>query len=134
MPSVPLSQIDTLAGLARVIGCTADDLREIASKDDQRYLYTRLRIPKKSSKRRGQFRTVYKADQRLGLIQKNIATWIAEHVEFPDYVQGFVQKRSIVSNARIHLGQPTLLHADIKDFFDSITLDQVDGALQTLGC
>lgn len=134
MPSLKLSEVRTLTGVAKVLGCTADDLDVIASTKDQRQFYTPLRIPKKSRKRRGEFRTVYQADQRLSLIQKNIATWIAKHVEFPEYVQGFVQKRSIVTNARIHLGQHTLLHADIKDFFDSITVNQVDEAFVALGC
>jgi RNA-directed DNA polymerase len=134
MPSIPLSQVGTLAGVARFLGCTADDLREIATADDQRCFYTRLQIPKRSRKRGGQFRTVYKADQRLGLIHKNVATWISEQVQFPEYVQGFVQKRSIVTNARIHLAQRTLIHADIKNFFDSITTQQVDGAFRALGC
>lgn len=134
MSSLPVSQVANLIGIAKVLGCTADDLREIASANDQRPFYTRLQIPKKSRKRRGQFRTVYKADQRLALIQKNMATWIAEHVKFPYYVQGFVQKRSIVTNAQIHLGQHTLLHADIKDFFDSITTDQIEEAFRALGC
>lgn len=54
-------------------------------------------------------------------------------MSFPEYVQGFVQKRSIVSNARTHLGQKTLLHADIENFFDSISFEQVLEAFQTLG-
>lgn len=134
MPSLPPSQIRTLNGIARLLGCTADDLQRIAAEDDQRLLYDRLRIPKRNRRRRGQFRTVYKPNQGLALIQKNFSTWLAEHVEFPEYVQGFVQKRSIVTNAKLHLGQRTLLQADIKDFFDSITVHQVADALRALGC
>jgi RNA-directed DNA polymerase len=134
MNSLPLSRVRTLEGVARILGCTGEDLRGIAAEADQRRLYVRLRIPKKNRRRRGQFRTVYKPNQRLALIQKNIATWLAEHVELPEYVQGFVQKRSIATNARVHLGQDVLLHADIRDFFDSITVDQVTTAFSALGC
>ena len=134
MNSLPLSRVRTLASIARVLGCTAEDLQGIAAELDQRHLYERLRIPKKNRRRRGQFRTVYKPNQRLALIQKNIATWLSEHVELPEYVQGFVQKRSIAPNARIHLGQQTLLHADIHDFFDSFTVTQVTAAFVALGC
>jgi RNA-directed DNA polymerase len=134
MASLPPSQIRTVSGIARLLGCTADDLHGIATENDQRRLYGRLRIPKKNRRRRGQFRTVYKPSQRLALIQKNFSTWLAEHVEFPEYVQGFVHKRSIVTNAKLHLAQRILLHADIKNFFDSITLDQVSDALRALGC
>jgi RNA-directed DNA polymerase len=133
MASLPPSQVRTLNGVARRLGCTAEDLSGIAVAEDQRRLYSRLRIPKKNRKRRGQFRTVYKPNQRLALIQKNFSTWLAEHVDFPKYVQGFVHKRSIVTNAKIHFSQRILLHADIKDFFDSITLDQVADALRSVG-
>jgi retron-type reverse transcriptase len=134
MNSLPPSRIRTLQGVARILGCGADDLQGIAGEADQRHLYERLRIPKKNRRRRGQFRTVYKPNQRLALIQKNIGTWLAEHVELPEYVQGFVQKRSIATNARLHLGQAVLLHADIQDFFDSITVGQVTAAFIALGC
>ncbi len=53
---------------------------------------------------------------------------------FPDCVQGFVPHRSIVTNARIHLGQKVLLHADIHNFFDSITVRQVFETFENLGC
>ena len=49
-------------------------------------------------------------------------------------MQGFVSKRSIVTNARLHLAQKHLLHADIDAFFDSITLEQVHDAFVSLGC
>jgi RNA-directed DNA polymerase len=134
MVTIPLSQVNTLEEATRFLGCTVADLHEIESAEDQRCFYTRLQIPKKSRKRFGQFRTVYKADQRLGLIQKNIANWISDKVKFQECVQGFVQKRSIVTNARLHLGQRVLIHADIKSFFESITTQRVEDAFHALGC
>lgn len=52
---------------------------------------------------------------------------------FPACVQGFVKKRSTTSNATIHLGQPRLLHADIRDFFGSIAESRVVDAFRALG-
>ena len=128
-----LSTTRTLTSVAAVLGCSADDLKEIASASDQRFFYQRIRIPKKNTRRRGRFRTVYKANQRLAIIHKNLPTWLSEHVSFPECVQGFVQRRSIVSNATVHLNQPRLLHADIKGFFDSIHIDQVMPEFLALG-
>ena len=116
---VPFAQVRTIDGLAANLGCTIGDLAEFTDAADQSSFYTALRLPKKG-KRRGEVRVVYAAHQRLALVQKNLATWIAGYVEFPEYVQGFVHRRSISSNARFHLGQKYALHTDITDFFDTI--------------
>ena len=92
----PIGLTRTLASVATVLGCTVEDLIDIAYASDQRCFYQRIRIPKKSKRRRGQFRTVYKADQRLALIQKNLSAWLGTSVSFPTCIQGFVQGRSIV--------------------------------------
>jgi RNA-directed DNA polymerase len=133
MSVVPFGKVRSIEGLAANLGCAVADLTEFAESADQRPFYKRLRIPKKG-KRRGQFRTVYKPIQRLALIQKNLATWITTYTEFAQHVQGFVHGRSIATNARIHLGQRFILHADIQDFFDTIRFEQVEDAFRALGC
>ena len=77
----PLGQVCTLSAVARFLGCTVGDLRKIASEDDQRRFYKRLRIPKRNRRRRGQFRTVYKANQKLTLIQKKYCDVAARTVK-----------------------------------------------------
>src|SRR5437870_5154977 len=125
MTSTPFSKIRDLTGVARNLACSIDELLRVANAGDQRQFYEVLRIPKRGKKRRGEYRTVYKPEQRLGVLQKNIGAWIAEHTDFPNFVQGFVLRRSIRTNAEIHLGQRLLLHADIKNFFDVIHFEQV---------
>ncbi|MGH7936252.1 MAG: reverse transcriptase family protein [Chthoniobacterales bacterium] len=39
-----------------------------------------------------------------------------------------------MSNAAVHVGQRVVVHADIRNFFDSITSDHVLGAFVRLGC
>ena len=129
---VPFGQISTLEGLAANLGCAVADLTEFADTPDQRQFYTRLRIPKKG-KRRGQFRVVYKAVQRLAVIQKNVATWITTYTHFGPHVQGFIHGRSIGTNARLHLAQRFILHADIQGFFDAIRVEHVEDAFRALG-
>lgn len=133
MKHTPFGQVRSVDGLAANLGCSADDLEEISTSAEQRQFYTKLEIPKKG-RRRGQFRTVHRPDQRLGLIQKNLSRWITSPTEFDRCVQGFVPRRSIATNATLHLGARLILHADIRDFFDAIPIDAVQDAFRTLGC
>ena len=128
------SAIRNIEDLAKNLGTSVNDIRRFIDTADQGQFYERKRIPKKGRKRRGQFRTVYKAQQDLRVIQKTISTAITSQVAFPEYVQGFVHKRSIVTNARMHLSQKLLLHADIRDFFESINTSQVAKSFESLGC
>jgi len=109
-------------------------ISNIIDAQDQKSFYKELRIPKKNKKRRGEFRVVYRGDPSLKQLQKNIAFAIEEKTIFPICVQGFVKKRSTTTNAKFHLGKQLILNADIKDFFDSITIDQVIKIFMQLGC
>jgi RNA-directed DNA polymerase len=132
--AVPFAQVRGTDELARNLGCSVGDIQRYVDATDRRQFYHRIQIPKRGKRSQGQFRTVFKAEQRLALIQKNILAWISNYAEFPPYVQGFVQKRSIATNARIHLQSRNVLHADIRDFFGSIRQTQVVEAFRNLGC
>lgn len=131
---IRFGEIRHVQDLARALGTNVEDLEVYLVPANQAALYTTIRIPKRGRKRRGEFRTVYRARQDLKVLQKNIADAIASSTIFDDCVQGFVQKRSIATNARVHLGQRILLRADIHHFFESITFEQVQTALSSLGC
>jgi hypothetical protein len=49
---------------------------------------------------------------------------------WPDFMHGGIRKRSYVSYARPHIGKPCVITLDIKRCFDSITDQEVAGALQ----
>ncbi len=118
--------------LAQFLECTVDDLDTFADTSRQREFYDELRIPKR--RRRGH-RIVYRArDAVLLRMHKTLAEAVSGVVRFPPCVQGFVKKRSIVTNASQHLGRPMLLHADIKHFFESIKLPAVVSCFELLGC
>lgn len=68
------------------------------------------------------------------MLQKNIATSVSAKWTFPDYVQGFVGKRSIATNASLHLAKDYILKADIVGFFEAITFKQVVEVFKRLGC
>jgi RNA-directed DNA polymerase len=50
-----------------------------------------------------------------------------------EHAHGFVPGRSIVTNARLHVGRQWVVTLDIKDFFPSITSRQVRAAIDGLG-
>lgn len=120
-------------GVASYFDTSIDLIESVLSAEDQSEFYQKLSIRKKNIKRVGQYRVVYKAVSALSQLQKNIATSISETVQFDDCVQGFVKKRSTRQNASHHLGKKLLMNADIKNFFDSITLDQVENAISGIG-
>jgi RNA-directed DNA polymerase len=65
--------------------------------------------------------------------QKQIASAIADSVVFDDCVQGFVKGRSIATNAKAHIGADVVLRADIRDFFESISIAPIQSAFESLG-
>jgi retron-type reverse transcriptase len=133
--TVNFGDIETESDLAEVFGCSVEDMASFVGATDQLPFYEEIKLRKKGRKHRDEFRVVYKAiSQTLRLLQKNIATALSACTVFADCVQGFTAKRSIVSNAKRHLAAKVLVHADIKDFFDSIKLVQIEEAFQSLGC
>jgi retron-type reverse transcriptase len=72
-------------------------------------------------------RIVYQAKQAsLGYAHKAIYAQLLESYKPTATAHGFVKGRGIASNASQHLGKKTILACDIKDFFESITVDQVE--------
>jgi RNA-directed DNA polymerase len=133
MINIDFKDLVTNADIAREFGCSESFISTVISKPS--VCYERNTIPKKGRHKQGQYRTVYEVvDDELKILQKNIATVINSKVSFRDYVQGFVNKRSIATNASLHLAQKYVLNVDIKDFFDTIKKSQVAEAFKNLGC
>jgi len=113
-------------------GCSESLIDTVLNNPD--LFYTKIKIKKKGRYNQGNYRIVYQVKAKLNNLQKNIGTAIASSKQFPEYVQGFVSKRSIATNAVLHLAQKYVLNLDIKDFFDSITQEQVAKVFRELGC
>jgi RNA-directed DNA polymerase len=134
MYSISFHNIRNLSDLSKNLSISKSDLDRLLKCTPQSRLYHKMFIPKKSLKHPG-VRTVYKViDPTLSLLQKNIETSINLTVKFPHCVQGFVKGRSTESNARNHLGKEFLLNLDIKNFFESIRIEDVTRVFQYLGC
>lgn len=134
MQKIDFSNIRNISDLSKNLRVAEHDLKRLFNFYPQTALYKIMRIPKKNPKYKS-YRTVYKAiDPTLILLQKNIETSINLTTEFPSYVHGFVRKRSIVSNAKKHLGRQFVLTMDIVNFFESITERSVVEVFTHLGC
>lgn len=134
MPHPRFSDLRDVDELARAVGIAVADIEQYAGAPDQASFYSRLPIPKRGYKRHGEFRVVYKAQEEwLAQLHRMIAILVTANVEFGEHVQGFVLGRSILSNARQHLGARRVLHADIRGFFDAITVATVEKSFRDLG-
>lgn len=83
--------------------------------------YTQLQISKKA----GGFRNIEIPSDRLKTIQHWILRNILEGIEVHEACYGFRKERSIYDNAVLHVGKECVLNMDLKDFFPSITRDDV---------
>ena len=89
--------------------------------------YVQFQIPKKKA---GEFRTITAPNAGLKSIQRCINALLLEQFEAHPAANGFVPGKSIVDNARVHLGQKYIYNIDLKDFFPSVTIGRVFACLQ----
>ena len=80
--------------------------------------YTSFKIPKN---RQGEFRTIDAPVPMLKYIQRGLNFALQCHYTPHMSAMGFVQHRSVVDNAKVHVGQRLVYNIDLKDFFPSIT-------------
>jgi retron-type reverse transcriptase len=85
------------------------------------------------SKRSGGERLILAPFPVLLTIQKWIKKNIVDHIPLSDAAHGFVKRRSIITFAKEHTGQSSLLHLDIRNFFPSITSKTIYGIFRQIG-
>ena len=79
------------------------------------------------SKRRGGKRTIKAPKEELKAIQRRLAEFLQDKVEFRQPAHGFVRERSIATNAALHVHHRAVLNVDLKDFFPTINFGRVRG-------
>jgi len=85
-------------------------------------LYRSFEIPKRTTG----YRSVSIPPPTLSAIQKAIVKRIDKIIKFPNCVHGFVKKKSILTNARVHLSGQKFMKFDLENFFQNITYEQVE--------
>jgi len=94
------------------------------SKRDDKYIH--FEIPKKS----GGVRNISSPDRFLKKIQRRLAFALEVLFTPKPSANGFVPGRSIVTNAKSHIGRKYVYNIDIKDFFPTIHYGRIKAVLQ----
>lgn len=85
------------------------------------FYYHEVIIPKKN----GGERILNVPNPNIRLIQKWILNRILYNIPVSIYANGFCKKKSIKTNAELHLNQDCLINIDLENFFPTITQEQI---------
>jgi hypothetical protein len=125
---IKYNHIRDIDGLCKNLGVKSSYLTQAI--DSPILQYEVKSIPKRG--RRGR-RTLYLANNILKGIQKIIRDDLTGRTVWPECVQGFVKKRSIATNAKLHLSKRVVLNLDIKSYFETIDKAKVAQVFYSLG-
>jgi RNA-directed DNA polymerase len=81
-------------------------------------------------KKTGGERKIAAPHQSLKLIQSALNLIFSVIYEPKEYVTGFVPKKSIVDNAKVHVGRNYVYNIDLENFFPSIELNRIKAVLK----
>ncbi|MEX2286173.1 MAG: reverse transcriptase family protein [Planctomycetaceae bacterium] len=84
-------------------------------------------------KRRGGYRLIESPKKILKAVQSRILHEILDHISAHPSAHGFVAGRSIVTNARPHVGQHVLLKCDLENFYPSLRFARVVAIFRSVG-
>ena len=118
--------------LAVSIGISVDSLQKKVESDDPSRLFIKHEIPKKNRNRNNEKRVVWEVMPCMEDCYKSFTRrfdLFARH-KVPKYphpvTYGYIRGRGILENAYPHCNAFQILHADIKNFFPSITRDRLE--------
>lgn len=100
--------------------------------DETVWHYTRYAIPKRS----GGLRVILAPKSELKQLQRKVLWELINNVQSRTIslsVHGFVPQRSIITNARHHVGKQVVLRMDLESFFPSIHLLRVRDLFESFG-
>jgi RNA-directed DNA polymerase len=117
------AHIQTAEDVARLLDVHAGTLVYALYKAPERERYTRFEIPKRG----GGMRLISSPNGIIRQAQKRFAPILAEVYEAHPAAMGFLQGRSVCTNAAEHIGQHLVLNVDLKDFFPSINFGRIRG-------
>lgn len=89
-------------------------------------LYHSFQIPKKS----GGLRNISGPDNSIKSIQKCLSLLLQAAYQPTYSVNGFINKRNVVTNAISHANKKFVLNIDLQNFFPTITIGRVQAVLQ----
>lgn len=122
----------TVADLAQWLDMPEAELREwLGSRPmwARGYEYTCFTLPK----RRGGARTIEAPNDKLKTLQRRVLRRLLNPLPMHPAATGFIRGRSIVDNARPHVGSGVVINLDLADFFPTITIERVAALFRALG-
>jgi len=133
----PIAAIASTAGLARELELSDGQLAWLADvrglertvADERLRNYRYAAVPRRS----GVPRVIEAPKARLKEIQRWVLHEILDHVTPHAAAHGFTRRRSVLTHAAVHAGQPAVLRLDLADFFASVPARRVFGIFRTLG-
>lgn len=105
--------------MSNILGIRWELLKKVINNSQKMYYNFNI------SKRNGGKRKISMPNEVLKEIQALIKEKILKNIKISDKANGFVEKKSIVTNAKEHLNKDKILNIDLKDFFPSIHKNRV---------
>jgi retron-type reverse transcriptase len=126
-----LPVLGTAAEIAAAMGIGVGELRFLAFHREAATTthYVRFKIPKRT----GGERLISAPMPRLKAAQRWILDTILARLAPHPAAHGFCEGRSIVSNARPHVGADVVVNLDLKDFFPTVSYRRVKGLFVHMG-
>ena len=119
--------LKTRGDVADLLEISETLLRKILYGVKERSRYRVFEIQKKSSK----LRQISAPPKNISILQSKIRT-VLQLIYEPKYcVHGFAKDKSILSNAKEHTCKRHVVNIDLKDFFPSINIGRITGALRS---
>jgi RNA-directed DNA polymerase len=117
--------------LAALLGVRTAALTYVVYKLKPHSQYTKFSIDKKS----GGKRIIFAPSPRLKTLQSSLSDLLQDCIDeinsgrkyTPSLSHGFVRKRTILTNAEMHLNKKNVLNVDLENFFDSFNFGRVRG-------
>lgn len=139
------NEIETIKDLANYLRCDIEFLNSAISHEyfieehgieckdwESNIVVSKFYIAKKG--KAGGFRTVYNCRSHVLSNSLKILNTSLCKIFIPNqFSHGFVKGKNIQTNALCHLGKKLLLSIDIKDYFESISKNQISKNLEKLG-
>jgi RNA-directed DNA polymerase len=115
--------IVTAHDAARYFGVGIGKLSYALYKAPEAQRYVAFEIPKRS----GGMRQIYSPNGLIRDLQTRLAPVLHETYAAHPAAHGFIKERSILTNAKLHVGQRYVLNVDLEDFFPSVNFGRVRG-------
>jgi RNA-directed DNA polymerase len=119
-------ELKTLQDVSNLLGCSRAKLRYLLYRMPRFRRYRVFELTKKA----GGPRAIHSPVPELKELQQRLHKLFSDAYRPKHSTHGFARDRSILTNARAHVGTGAILNIDLKDFFPSIHIGRVIGRLR----